>query len=116
ERPRLRPGGDGTSSADAVSRLWDSHHVSTVKGCDRRVIGWSSVAGCTNRTSMRLHKTALVTGRRFGYARGHEPGGCHQLTEREEAVRVSRRGEEVIEIVGVLLLAVAAVATAWGGF
>jgi hypothetical protein len=41
---------------------------------------------------------------------------AHKLTEREEAVRESRRGEEVIEIVGVLLLAVAAVATAWGGF
>ena len=41
---------------------------------------------------------------------------AHKLTEREEPVRESRRGEEVIEIVGVLLLAVAAVATAWGGF
>jgi len=40
---------------------------------------------------------------------------AHKLTEREEPVRESRRGEEVIEIVGVLLLAVAAVATAWGG-
>jgi hypothetical protein len=41
---------------------------------------------------------------------------AHKLTEREEPVRESRRWEEVIEIVGVLLLAVAAVATAWGGF
>jgi hypothetical protein len=41
---------------------------------------------------------------------------AHKLTEREEAVRENRRWEEVIEIVGVLMLAVAAVATAWGGF
>jgi hypothetical protein len=41
---------------------------------------------------------------------------AHKLTEREEPVRGSRRWEEVIEILGVLLLAVAAVATAWGGF
>ena len=41
---------------------------------------------------------------------------AHKLTEREQPVRESRRWEEVIEILGVLLLAVAAVATAWGGF
>jgi len=41
---------------------------------------------------------------------------AHRLTEREQPVRESRRWEEVIEILGVLLLAVAAVATAWGGF
>ena len=41
---------------------------------------------------------------------------AHKLTEREEPVKESRRWEEVIEILGVLLLAVAAVATAWGGF
>src|SRR4029450_1971508 len=41
---------------------------------------------------------------------------AHKLTEREEAVRESRRWEEVIEILGVLLLAVAAGAPAWGGF
>jgi hypothetical protein len=40
---------------------------------------------------------------------------AHKLSERE-AVRESRRGEEVLEIVGVLMLAMAAVATAWGGF
>jgi hypothetical protein len=41
---------------------------------------------------------------------------AHKLSEREEAVRENRRWEEIIEIVGVLMLAVAAVATAWGGF
>src|SRR5215216_5288720 len=41
---------------------------------------------------------------------------AHKLTEREQTVRESRRWEEVIEILGVLLLAAAAVATAWGGF
>jgi hypothetical protein len=41
---------------------------------------------------------------------------AHKLTEREEPVRENRRREEVIEIVGVLMLAVAAVATAWGSF
>jgi hypothetical protein len=41
---------------------------------------------------------------------------AHRLTEREHPVSESRRWEEVIEILGVLLLAVAAVATAWGGF
>jgi hypothetical protein len=41
---------------------------------------------------------------------------AHKLTEREETVKEGRRWEEVIEILGVLLLAVAAVATAWGGF
>jgi hypothetical protein len=38
-----------------VLPLWDSHHVSTVKGCDRRAIGWSSVAGCTKP---HLHEVA----------------------------------------------------------
>src|SRR4029453_18451915 len=41
---------------------------------------------------------------------------AHKLTEREQPIRESRRWEEVIEILGVLLLAVAAVATAWGSF
>src|SRR5436309_4188606 len=41
---------------------------------------------------------------------------AHKLTEREEPVRENRRREEAIEILGVLMLAVAAVATAWGGF
>src|SRR5688572_27279918 len=37
---------------------------------------------------------------------------AHKLAEREQPVRESRRWEEVIEILGVLLLAVAAVSTA----
>jgi hypothetical protein len=41
---------------------------------------------------------------------------AHKLTERDPPVRERRGQEEVIEILGVLLLAVAAVATAWGGF
>src|SRR4029453_3832631 len=41
---------------------------------------------------------------------------AHKLTEREQPIRESRRREEVIEILGVLMLAVAAVATAWGSF
>jgi hypothetical protein len=44
---------------------------------------------------------------------------AHQLTEHPEhkqAARVSRRWEEAIEILGVLVLAIAAVATAWGGY
>jgi hypothetical protein len=41
---------------------------------------------------------------------------AHKLTEREQPVKENRRWEEVIEILGVLMLAVAAVATAWGGF
>ena len=41
---------------------------------------------------------------------------AHKLTEREQPVRENRRREEVMEIVGVLMLAVAAVATAWGSF
>ena len=40
---------------------------------------------------------------------------AHKLTEREHPVREGRRWEEVLEILGVLLLAVAAVATAWDG-
>ena len=41
--------------------------------------------------------------------------GYRSEATRREAAHDARRGEEVIEIVGVLLLAVAAVATAWGG-
>jgi hypothetical protein len=41
---------------------------------------------------------------------------AHKLTEREQTVGENRRWEEAIEILGILLLAVAAVATAWGSF
>jgi hypothetical protein len=41
---------------------------------------------------------------------------AHKLTEREQTIGENRRWEEAIEILGILLLAVAAVATAWGGF
>ena len=41
---------------------------------------------------------------------------AHKLSEREQTVRENRRWEEAIEIVGILMLALAAVATAWGGF
>jgi hypothetical protein len=41
---------------------------------------------------------------------------AHRLAEGEGPVGAGRGWEEVIEILGVLLLAVAAVATAWGGF
>jgi hypothetical protein len=41
---------------------------------------------------------------------------AHKLTEREQPVGENRRWEEAIEILGILLLAVAAVATAWGSF
>jgi hypothetical protein len=41
---------------------------------------------------------------------------AHKLSEREKAVREKRRWEEIIEIVEVLLLAAAAIATAWGGY
>ena len=41
---------------------------------------------------------------------------AHKLTEREQPIEGNRRWEDVIEILGVLMLAVAAVATAWGSF
>jgi hypothetical protein len=41
---------------------------------------------------------------------------AHKLTEREQTTRENRRWEEAIEIVGILMLAVAAVATAWGSY
>ena len=41
---------------------------------------------------------------------------AHKLSEREQTVGQNRRWEEAIEILGILTLAVAAVATAWGGF
>jgi hypothetical protein len=41
---------------------------------------------------------------------------AHKLSEHEPTVRENRRWEEAIEILGILLLAVAAVATAWGSY
>jgi hypothetical protein len=41
---------------------------------------------------------------------------AHKLSEREQTVGEHRRWEEAIEILGILMLALAAVATAWGGF
>jgi hypothetical protein len=41
---------------------------------------------------------------------------AHKLSEREQTVGENRRWEEAIEILGILMLAQAAVATAWGGF
>jgi hypothetical protein len=41
---------------------------------------------------------------------------AHSLSEREHAARVKRRWEEVLEIVEVVLLALAAIATAWSGY
>jgi hypothetical protein len=41
---------------------------------------------------------------------------AHKLSEREHAAASKRRWEEVIEILEVLLLAMAAIATAWGGY
>jgi hypothetical protein len=41
---------------------------------------------------------------------------AHKLSEQEQAARNKRRWEEVIEIVEVLLLAAAAIATAWSGY
>jgi hypothetical protein len=41
---------------------------------------------------------------------------AHKLSEREQTVGENRRWEEAIEILGILMLALAAVATAWGGF
>ena len=39
---------------------------------------------------------------------------AHQLTEREQPGRGNQRWEEGIEILGVLMPAVPAIATAWG--
>jgi hypothetical protein len=41
---------------------------------------------------------------------------AHKLSEREKAAREKRRWEEVLEILEVLLLAAAAIATAWSGY
>jgi hypothetical protein len=41
---------------------------------------------------------------------------AHKLTEREQAARDKRRWEEAIEILEVVLLAAAAIATAWSGY
>jgi hypothetical protein len=41
---------------------------------------------------------------------------AHKLSEQEQAARNKRRWEEVIEILEVLLLAAAAIATAWSGY
>jgi hypothetical protein len=41
---------------------------------------------------------------------------AHKLSEREKTAREKRRWEEVIEILEVLLLALAATATAWSGY
>ena len=41
---------------------------------------------------------------------------AHKLTEHEQAAREKRRWEEVIEILEVVLLALAAIATAWSGY
>jgi hypothetical protein len=41
---------------------------------------------------------------------------AHKLSEREQAAREKRRWEEVLEILEVLLLAAAAIATAWSGY
>jgi hypothetical protein len=41
---------------------------------------------------------------------------AHKLTEHEQAAREKRRWEEVIEILEVALLALAAIATAWSGY
>jgi hypothetical protein len=41
---------------------------------------------------------------------------AHKLTEKEEAERRKHRWEEVAEVIEVLVLALAAIATAWSGF
>jgi hypothetical protein len=41
---------------------------------------------------------------------------AHKLSEREEKAREKRRWEEVLEIVEVVVLALAAIATAWSGY
>jgi hypothetical protein len=41
---------------------------------------------------------------------------AHKLSEREKSARAERRWDEVVEIVGVVLLALAAIATAWSGY
>ena len=41
---------------------------------------------------------------------------AHKLSERDEAAGAKRRWEEVIEILEVVVLALAAIATAWSGY
>ena len=41
---------------------------------------------------------------------------AHKLSEREQAARERRRWDEVLEILGVVVLALAAIATAWSGY
>ena len=41
---------------------------------------------------------------------------AHKLSEHEKTARAKRRWEQVIEILEVVLLALAAIATAWGGY
>jgi len=41
---------------------------------------------------------------------------AHKLSEREQAAREKRRWEEVLEILEVVVLALAAIATAWSGY
>jgi hypothetical protein len=41
---------------------------------------------------------------------------AHRLTEKEDAERRKHRWEEVAEVIEVLVLALAAIATAWSGF
>jgi hypothetical protein len=41
---------------------------------------------------------------------------AHRLSELEETAREKRRWEQVVEIIEVVLLALAAIATAWGGY
>jgi len=64
---------------------------------------------------MRLQKTALVTGEGARtLAEDMNLEVAHQLTEREQPGRGNQRWEEGIEILGVLMLEVPAIATAWG--
>src|SRR5919198_482961 len=41
---------------------------------------------------------------------------AHKLSEREKPAREKRRWEEILEILEVVMLALAAIATAWGGY
>jgi TRAP-type C4-dicarboxylate transport system permease small subunit len=41
---------------------------------------------------------------------------AHRLSEKERADRAKRRWEEIVEILEVLILAAAAIATAWSGY
>ncbi|HXQ58143.1 MAG TPA: hypothetical protein VOA19_20440 [Actinomycetes bacterium] len=41
---------------------------------------------------------------------------AHRLSEQEKAARQKHRWEEVIEILEVVVLALAAIATAWSGY